>query len=565
MAPPVLTTGPTCSTSYTSASIVGSSNPTTCSGAAATNYSITYTAGNVSVTPVQLTVQASSASVVYGSAIPTITAAITGFVNGQGIGALSAQPICSTSYTPTSIVGSSNPTSCTGAAATNYSFNYVPGNVSVTSTTQTISVTGVPSLAQPYGTTFLVGTTGSLGTGQITITAGGACTISGNSVTISAGSGICSVTATIAADSNYGSATSTATVGATQAAAVVNWSNLTQAYSGSPEAAGVTITPSVYSFSVTYSSASYGPTTTAPTNPGVYTVTVLVSDPNYMGGDTNTLTISQLDPALSFAQQQGTPQTTPYGSTVYFELAMASTPLCPTGNVQLFVDGQASGSPVMLNGSSCSIAVQLATATMASGTHSLYASYTGDQFYQGGDTSGSPVSYTVTQDTTAVTLTSDTNTLNVGQAVTFTATVTPLTTDIAQPPSGYVQFLDSGIQIGSNVALSGTTAQYTTSALAAGSHSITASFTDSDGNFVGSSTALSVSETVNLITPTIIWTPTPTEFAYGSPIVSTQVNATAVDATNGNAAGRRQLRLQLPPGHHCSGGTGHHDGDLHAG
>ncbi len=441
----------------------------------------------------------------------------------------------------------------------------VTETANVTLGTQTISVTGVPSLAQPYGTTFLVGTTGSLGTGQITITAGGACTISGNSVTISAGSGICSVTATIAADSNYGSATSTATVGATQAAAVVNWSNLTQVYSGSPEAAGVTITPSVYSFSVTYSSASYGPTTTAPTNPGVYTVTVLVSDPNYMGGDTNTLTISQLDPALSLAQEQGTPQTTPYGSTVYFELAMASTPQCPTGNVQLFVDGQASGSPVMLNGSSCSIAVQLATATMTSGTHSLYASYTGDQFYQGGDTSGSPVSYTVTQDTTAVTLTSDTNTLNVGQAVTFTATVTPVTTDIAQPPSGYVQFFDSGIQIGSNVALSGATAQYTTSALAAGSHSITASFTDSDGNFVGSSTALSVSETVNLITPTIIWTPTPTEFAYGSPIVSTQVNATAVDATNGNAAGRRQLRLQLPPGHHCSGGTGHHDGDLHAG
>ncbi len=96
-----------------------------------------------------------------------------------------------------------------------------------------------------------------------------------------------------------------------------------------------------------------------------------VVDPNYIGQGSGTLTIGQLSPALSFALQLGESATAPYGTTVYFELSMAATPQCPTGTVQLYVDGVATGSPVTLTGASCSIPVQLATATMSNGPIAL--------------------------------------------------------------------------------------------------------------------------------------------------------------------------------------------------
>jgi hypothetical protein len=165
---------------------------------------------------------------------------------------------------------------------------------------------------------------------------------------------------------------------------------------------------------------------------------------------------------------------------------------------------------------------------MTPGPHSIYATYSGDTYYAGGTSGMLP--YMVTPDTTSVTLATSGTSANVGQPLTFTATVSPTSLDVsALPPTGYVQFLDGGVQVGNNVALAGSTAAYTTSALSAGPHNISATFVDSDGNFVGNSSAVAV-EMVNLIVPTINFAPTPTEFVYGTPLNSnTQLNATAVD------------------------------------
>src|SRR5207302_1963413 len=86
-----------------------------------------------------LTVTASSPTVAYGAAAPTITAGITGFVNGQDSTALTTQPTCTTAYTTSSSVGSSPATSCSGAAATNYSFSYVSGTVTVNGALLTVT------------------------------------------------------------------------------------------------------------------------------------------------------------------------------------------------------------------------------------------------------------------------------------------------------------------------------------------------------------------------------------------------------------------------------------------
>ncbi len=399
-----------------------------------------------------------------------------------------------------------------------------------------LAVTGVPVTAQAYGTNFTVGSTGGSGTGSVTFAATGACSNTGATVTMTSGSGTCSVTATKASDSNYTSTTSAAaTVGAIQATAVVTLSNLTQTYSGAPEPATVSTVPTGLTLTFSYTGingTSYGPSTTAPTNPGSYQVAASVVDPNYIGQDIETLTINQLSPALSLALLTGMPEPSTYGYTVYFELSMATSP-CPTGQVQFYVDGSASGSPVVLNGASCTSPVQFQTATLTPGPHSVYAVYSGDTYYLG-DTSA-PVSHGVTADSTSVTLATSGMSVNVGQPVTFTATVTPAPpASGTQPPAGTVEFLDGGLQIGTGT-LSATapfTATYTTSSLAAGPHSISANFVDSDGDYVGSSSTVAVQETVNLIVPVISW-PNPADIVYGTALGSPQLNATASDG-NGN-------------------------------
>src|SRR6266542_862674 len=82
-----------------------------------------------------------------------------------------------------------------------------------------LSVTGVPGVAQAYGTSFIVGTSGGSGTGAVSYDSTGACSVSGNTVTMTRGTGTCSVTATKAADDNYNSKTSDA---ATVAAALAD-------------------------------------------------------------------------------------------------------------------------------------------------------------------------------------------------------------------------------------------------------------------------------------------------------------------------------------------------------
>jgi hypothetical protein len=102
---------------------------------------------------------------------------------------------------------------------------------------------------------------------------------------------------------------------------------------------------------------------------------------------------------------------------------------------------------------------------------------------------------------TSTALVSSVNPSTVGQAVTFTATVT------GNSPTGTVQFMDGAANLGSPVALSGGTAAFTTSALTVGTHAITAVYSGDASN--AGSTSPVLNETVNgiVITPT---TPIPT-------------------------------------------------------
>ena len=63
--------------------MTGSPYSITASGAVDADYSISYVAGTLTVTPAALTITADNQTKVYGAALPTLTASYSGFVNGD--------------------------------------------------------------------------------------------------------------------------------------------------------------------------------------------------------------------------------------------------------------------------------------------------------------------------------------------------------------------------------------------------------------------------------------------------------------------------------------------------
>jgi hypothetical protein len=128
---------PTCTTTATSSSPVGS-YPSTCSGAADPNYTISYTAGSVTVGTAPLTITAPSTTINAGSAIPTFSPTYSGFVNGQTASSLTTQPTCTTTATSSSPAGT-YPINCSGSVDSNYSISYVPGTLTIINPGATLS------------------------------------------------------------------------------------------------------------------------------------------------------------------------------------------------------------------------------------------------------------------------------------------------------------------------------------------------------------------------------------------------------------------------------------------
>ncbi len=95
-----LATQPTLSTTATAAShVAGSPYSITPSGAVDSDYSISYVAGTLTVTPAALTISADNQTKVYGAVLPTLTASYSGFVNGDTAASLTTQPTLSTNAT----------------------------------------------------------------------------------------------------------------------------------------------------------------------------------------------------------------------------------------------------------------------------------------------------------------------------------------------------------------------------------------------------------------------------------------------------------------------------------
>jgi len=110
-----------------------------------------------------------------------------------------------------------------------------------------------------------------------------------------------------------------------------------------------------------------------------------------------------------------------------------------------------------------------------------------------------------------VSIASSTNPSSVGQAVTFTASVT----GSGATPTGTVTFRDGATALCSNVALASGAASCTTSALASGAHTINASYSG-DSNYPSASASLT--QTVNKLASTVTVGSTPNPSTAGQSV-----------------------------------------------
>jgi uncharacterized protein (TIGR03437 family) len=172
----------------------------------------------------------------------------------------------------------------------------------------------------------------------------------------------------------------------------------------------------------------------------------------------------------------------------------------PTGTVQ-FLNGSTIAGTVPLTGSTAALDVPPGSYT---------AVYSGDLNF-GGSTSNTVVLYP--PGTSSVSLTSSVSPSVLGQAVTFTASVTGDGGPPSAAPSGFVKFLDGAKLLGT-ASLSGGQAKVSTSALSGGYHPIIAQYS---GDSVFPAAEASYPQTV-AATVTINLTTTPANAVFGQAV-----------------------------------------------
>jgi len=264
-----------------------------------TNFANLSAAGSrtINVGKATLGVAASSHTVGYGSAIPTITPIYSGFANGDTSASVSGIS-CTTTYTTITPIGTTG-SSCSGATSSNYLFSYTPGVVTIVQGAQTTALT-VTSTTGTYGSNLSLTATGGSGGGSTSfIVDSGPCSVINTSTLTSTAAGTCRVTATRAANGNYLAASSASTdITINQATPTFNWNGVSKTYGATAFdlAAPTPSTPGTWTFSsATTSVISLNGTTATVAGAGtsVITATFTPNDAaNYISGGTTTMTVT---------------------------------------------------------------------------------------------------------------------------------------------------------------------------------------------------------------------------------------------------------------------------------
>jgi hypothetical protein len=235
-----------------------------------------------------------------------------------------------------------------------------------------------------------------------------------------------------------------------------------------------------------------------------FPITANAPQPNLQGTDGWLVKLITQQQTSSTALQI-TPNAGAPGTSIGFTATVTGLPAfgTPTGKVTLTSGSTTLGTITLAGGTGT-----FSTTSLTSGTYSVVATYSGDVVYA---TSASTAQAVSIQNAPTIALTATPSTTTVGTAVALKATVS----SSAGTPTGTVYFLDGNTTLGS-APLSSGVANYSATALGVGSHSITARYSG-DSNFATvTSTAQTV--TINLITPVVALTATPSTAQAGTAI-----------------------------------------------
>jgi hypothetical protein len=316
---------------------------------------------------------------------------------------------------------------------------------------------------------------------------------SDSQITAVAPSGTVGTAVDVTVSTPGGSSVSSAQFTYIKASAGITLSNLTPTYNGTAKAAVVTTVPAGLVVSTTYNDSA-----TAPTNAGSYTVVATISDSNYQGSASGTLTIGKIPPAIGWDAP----------AAITAGTALSATQLNATASVA----GTFSYTPA-------------AGTFLSAGTHGLSASFTPSD----------PVNYIgysvmITITVTAPVVIADT-TPPVVTAFTIPASATSLTVPItsfaASDATGVTGYLvsESSSQPAADAAWTGTKpSEYTFASQ--GTKTLYAFAKDAAGNV-----SVPVSATVTITLPD---TTAPTVSSFTIPATSADliVAITALEATD---------------------------------
>jgi ELWxxDGT repeat protein len=274
------------------------------------------------------------------------------------------------------------------------------------------------------------------------------------------------------------------------------------------------------------------------------------------------------------------PNPTGFGQAVTFTATVSAQALgsSPTGTVD-FRQGTTDLTPggVTLTGGEATFT----TATLAVGSHTITAIYSGDSNLSGSQADDSASPQVVNIDTTSTTVLSYPATVVSGQAMAFVAVVSN-TSGPFGAPTGRVQFAVDGTNVGFGVTLINGVASISTRLTASASpHTVTATYTNSDGNFMGGSgsatqavakdgtgTLLASSPNPSVVGQTVSFTATVSALVPGggTPTGTVDFKEGATDLTPGGVtlAGGQAIFVtsSLSVGHHTVAATYSGDGNF---
>ncbi|HEY2547198.1 MAG TPA: MBG domain-containing protein, partial [Candidatus Acidoferrum sp.] len=482
-----------CTTTATSSSPVGN-YPITCSGQTSVTYAITDVPGTLTVSPAPLTITANNASKTYGTALTF--AGGTGFATSTLYNADKVASVTLTSAGAAAIstvispgpTYSVTPSAATGTGLSNYIITYAPGTLTVNPAPLTITANNA---SKNYGAV----STFPSGTGFTTGTLYNADNVASVILT-SAGA---AATATVTSPGPTYSITPSAATGAGLGNYIITYVNGT-----------LTVNPAPLTITANNASKTYGTTVTFAAGTGFTTGTLYNGDKVASvtltsAGAASTATVTSPGPTYAITPSAATGTGLGNYAITYANstLTVNPAPLTITANNAIknygamltfvgteFTTGTRYNADRVASVTLIS-AGAAATATVASpgpiySISSSSAIGTGLGNYTITYANGT---LAVNKDNTSTSLVSSLNPSLPGQSVVFTATVSN-TSGTPAVPAGSVQFMDGASPLGAPQPVSGVgKATLTTSTLTVATHPITAIYSNSDGNFINSTSA----------------------------------------------------------------------------